>query len=128
MIIQVIAFVGFLLSVYSYYVEWKTSKVKDYKPLCDIRENISCGKVFNSPYGKTFGVSNSIGGIFFYIVIFFLVLYNLKYVFYLSILSVLGSIYLAYVSYIKLKNFCLVCTGIYVVNILLLYFSYVKII
>ncbi|MBI4154854.1 vitamin K epoxide reductase family protein [Candidatus Woesearchaeota archaeon] len=125
--VQIIVIIGFLLSVYAYYVEWKASRVKNYKAVCDISENMSCGKAFNSPYGKTFGVSNSIGGIIFYIFIFFLSNYDLMYVFYFSILAILGSIYLAYVSYFKLKNFCLVCIAIYVVNVLLLYFSYIKI-
>ena len=123
--LKVISVVGFLLSIYAYYVEKKSEKNKEYKAICDLSENMSCNKAFTSEYGKLMGISNSIYGIFFYILILLLIQYNyLNYVFYLALLSVLGSIYLAYISYFKLKNFCLVCTSIYTVNILLLIFSY----
>ncbi|MEK6861565.1 MAG: vitamin K epoxide reductase family protein [Nanoarchaeota archaeon] len=123
--IQIISVIGFLLSIYALYVEIKSSKNKEYKAFCDIKENMSCNKAFSSKYGKTAGLSNSIYGIFFYVVIFLLDYYNYpKWIFYLSVFSFLGSVYLAYISYFKLKNFCLVCTAIYIVNILLLIASF----
>ena len=122
---NIVIIIGFLLSIYAYYVEKKSEKNKEYKAICDLSENMSCNKAFTSKYGKIAGISNSIPGIIFYVLVFLLIQYNyLNYVFYLALLSVLGSIYLAYISYFKLKNFCLVCTSIYVVNVLLLMFSY----
>lgn len=119
----VLSILGFLLSLYSYYAEKKFCKTKR-KMICDINDKISCTKAFTSIYGKTFGISNSLYGMVFYLFILILSFYNLKYVFYLSILAVLGSVYLAYVLYFKVKSFCIVCNSIYLVNILLLVFSY----
>lgn len=122
--IQIVAVVGLLASIYAVYVDNKANKEKEYKAVCDINDHISCTKAFSSQYAKTFGISNSILGILFYAVILglsFLQIPNI--VLYLSIAAVLGSLYLGYISYFKLKNFCLVCGTIYVVNILLLIFS-----
>lgn len=122
--IRILAVIGFWLSFYAYYVE-KKSRNKNYKPICNISKNISCTKAFLSKYGKLLGKSNSVFGMFFYPTIYLLSFFNLiSYIFYLSMFSVLGSLYLAYLSYIKLKTFCLVCTSIYLINILLLFFSY----
>ena len=45
---------------------------------------------------------------------------------YLSVLSNIGSVYLAYVLYFILQNICVVCVSIYVVNFLLLVTSACK--
>jgi len=125
-IILLISVVGFLLSVYAFFIEKKSKESKNYKAVCDISEGVSCTKAFRSEYGKILGVSNSFFGMIFYVAVFILAYLNyLNYVFYLSVVAIIGSIYLAYILYFKLKNLCLVCTGIYLVNILLLIFSYV---
>ena len=132
--IQTTAVVGLLLSIYAYYVEIKTKQNVNYKAVCDITDGASCGKVVTSKYGKIVdGISNSVGGILFYISVLVLTLYNLpvfmtslQAIFYLSVLSILGSLYLAYIQYFKIKSLCVVCTAIYIVNILLVVFSYLK--
>lgn len=122
--IQVIAVVGFLLSVYALYVEHKVKKDAGYKAVCDITDNMSCGKVLTSKYGSLTGISNAIGGLLFYPLVFVLALLDYgQIILYLAVLAIIGSAYLAYLQYFKLKNLCLVCSGIYVVNILLLVFS-----
>jgi vitamin-K-epoxide reductase (warfarin-sensitive) len=122
--IQITAVVGFLLSIYAKHIENKTKENENFKAVCDISEAATCGKVIGSKYNKTFGVSNSIGGMIFYIVVFLLTLFAPQYIFYLAVLSILGMLYLAYIQYFVLKNFCLVCTAIYAVNILLAVLSY----
>ena len=123
--IQTLAVIGFILSAYALYLKRKKAKNPEYKSVCDISDNMSCTKVFSSSYGKSFGISNSIYGLVFYTTIYFLDIFSQNnFIFYLSILSVLVSIYLAYILYIKVKSYCLICNGIYLVNILLLIFSY----
>jgi len=121
--IIIIAIIGIFLSAYALYVEKKMRIDKKYNAVCDISKNISCSRAFRSKYGKLFGVSNSLIGILFYFLVIVFYFINLNFVLYISILAVVGSFYLAYISYVKMKNFCLVCTGIYLVNILLLLFS-----
>ena len=125
--IYIISIIGFLLSTYAFFVERKIKKSNSYKPLCDISKKISCTKAFGSKYGSLAGISNSFAGIFFYLIVFFLAFFGqLNYIFYLAIISVIGSVYLAYTQITKIKSFCLVCSGIYLVNLLLLVFSYLE--
>jgi len=124
----ILSLIGLLISVYTFASERKLAKNKYYKPLCDINDKISCTKNFKSSDAKIFFISNSLLGIFFFIIITILVFLNYyNYIFYLSIPAFLFNIYLAYASYIKLKNFCLVCTSTYLIVILILIFSYLKI-
>jgi len=125
-VLYLLAVIGFLLSGYAFYIDRKLKKNSSYKAVCDINDKMSCTKAFSSKHGKTFGVSNGIWGMLFYAVVFVLLLIRMsEFVFYLSILAVLGSVYLAFVLYTKVKDFCLVCNSIYLINILLLVFSYI---
>ena len=116
--ISLFAILGTLLSLYALYVKWKAYN-KNYKPLCDIRKNISCTKAFTSRSGKLAMLPNPLYGLFFYTLLFFFI----KYAFYFGLIALPVTIYLAYLSYVKQKNFCLVCTGIYLINILIFIFS-----
>ena len=126
--IIIVSLIGLLLSIYSYYVELKTKKNPKYHALCDINSKVSCGKTFASKYGKLIdGVSNSLGGIFFYAFVILILLFNLNVVIfgftlvqYSIFAAIIGSVYLAYLQYFRIRLFCLVCSSIYVVNILLL--------
>ena len=125
--IQILAVLGLILSVYSLYVEKKLETHKSYAPVCDISKTVSCSAAFESKYSKTFGVKNSILGSGFYVLV--LLISATAYapiILYLAAFGMLTSIYLAYISYFKLKNFCLVCTGIYIVSLLLLIQSWIK--
>jgi uncharacterized membrane protein len=66
------------------------------------------------------GVPNPLAGLLFYALLFGLSFSYMHLVIYPVLASVLFSLYLAYISFIKQKNFCLVCTFTYLVNIGLL--------
>lgn len=117
---QIIAVCGFLISLYALYVRHQVLKTPTYSPICDIRANISCSKALGSQYSKTLGVPNPLAGLLFYALVFVLSFSYLHLAIYPVLASVLFSLYLAYISYIKQKNFCLVCTFTYLVNIALL--------
>mgnify|MGYP001600424065 CR=1 FL=1 len=124
-IIIILSIIGVFLSIYAFYIERKTRENKKYKAVCDIGNNASCTKAFSSSYGKMFGISNSLAGIGFYIMIIILTIIGYpKIFFYFSIISLLFTLYLAYVSFFKLKNLCIICSLIYVINILLVIFGY----
>ncbi len=123
--IILLALAGIVISIYAYTVEMNISKNPEYKPACDISDKISCSRVMRSGYGKLFGISNALIGVAFYAVVFVLACFSAAaLIFYLSIAAVIASIGLAYISYFKVKSFCLVCTSVYVVNVLLLIVSY----
>jgi len=120
MFVEVIAGVGIIISLYAWYVERRASE-KSYKPACDISKNVSCSKAFSSRYGRLFGVPNSYLGLFFYTTVLVLAFFGYaQFVFYAAVLAMLGTIYLAYISYFVQKNFCVVCSLIYLLNVLLL--------
>ena len=123
--IFILAFLGFFISIYATYVKFKHKNNKSYRAMCDFRDNISCTKALSSKYGKLIGMNNRIVGILFFSLILILNIFNsTKIIVYLSMLIFIVTLYLAYLSYFKLKNFCLVCTAIYIINFLLLIFSY----
>lgn len=117
---------GFLISLYALYVRYKVLKAPTYSPICDIRANISCSKALGSPYSKTLGIPNPLAGLLFYALVFFLSFSYMHLVIYPVLASVLFSLYLAYISYIKQKNFCLVCTFTYLVNIVSLVIAIIQ--
>lgn len=121
----ILAIIAFGLSWYAYHVEQFAGKKKGYHPACDINDNSSCSKAFTSEYGRTFGVSNGTLGMLLYVVMIVLALLGeVQWLFLISCLTVLVSIYLAYILYAKVKTFCVVCTSVYVLNILLAISTY----
>ncbi len=122
---QIVAVVGALLSLYALKVERKMSTAGSYRAVCDINDHVSCTKAFSSPYGHVFGVPNSLLGLGFYafVLVVSFTVYS-AYLVYFTTPSLLFSVYLAYLSYVKMKNYCLVCNGIYLINILLLVLSW----
>lgn len=124
-LVQLLCALGFLLSLYASIVERKAKYDKNYRAVCDIKESMSCTKAFTSPFGRLLGISNAVGGLIFYAAFFLLTFFDTSlYLFSLSAFAFTGSLYLAYLSYIKMRNFCVVCTMIYGINFLLLLFSY----
>lgn len=118
--IYLLAAIGFLLSVYAWYVRWRASRSDEYKPLCDVSAHISCTKAFLSKEGRLGGFPNPIYGILYYGFIVLLLYDNLpRAFFWITVFGVIGSCYLAFVSYVRQRNFCLVCSAIYLINIFL---------
>jgi len=105
--------------------------------MCDINDWVSCTKAFDSDHGTGFGIigkifgeesvfnqKNSVYGILSYgMMIPLILIENLlsAYILFLmSVGSIFISVYLAYALF-KMRNICIVCFGIYGVNIALLY-------
>ena len=125
MSIIVIACVGLVLSMYSFFVEQKIKADPSYKPACDLSDMISCSRPMQSQYAKLFKISNSILGLLFYIAMIVLgILDYAQLAFILSCAGVVASMGFAYLLYFKIRSLCLVCTSLYIVNILLLIASY----
>lgn len=115
---------GVLLSAYAFYVEQKAEAAKrvgsHYKALCDFGM-FSCTKVFSSEFGHISqflglpSVSNALVGIVFYLAQLLIEPYT-KLLLVSSGASCLASVGLFYVLTVVLKDFCVVCFSIYVVN------------
>lgn len=126
--------IGIGLSLYAFYIETRKSTDPTYRAACDLSESMSCSRVLTSRWARGFGLfhSDSIFNIptsVFALVYYCLsLLFNLSYqskfiarlrVFF-SILTNCGSIYLGYILYFILQDFCFVCFGMYIVNLMLL--------
>ncbi|XP_055526474.1 vitamin K epoxide reductase complex subunit 1-like protein 1 [Wyeomyia smithii] len=126
---------GFLLSLYTSYVEIRVERDHGYQAMCDISERVSCTKVFTSAYGRGFGLvgpllgeqsplnlPNGFYGIFYYFLVAGLSFSNsvlvTRFVTYLIGLSNLLSLYLAYLLYFVLEDLCVVCVTTYAVNLI----------
>ncbi|TFK01274.1 Poly [Platysternon megacephalum] len=101
--------------------------------MCDLIPSVSCSKVFTSRWGRGFGLvevllgkhsifnqPNSLFGIVFYILQTLLGFSpsTLAAVTLLgtSVVSIAGSLYLAYILFFVLHDFCLVCVTTYLLN------------
>ncbi len=119
MLITLLCITGLLLSVYALVVE-RRLRDRDYVPLCDVSKSVSCSKAFASSYGRLFGIPNSAVGLAFYLLVLLMDLLGFTFaVQSLATIAALGSLYLAYLSFIRLRNFCVLCTAVYAVNLLL---------
>jgi len=126
-IIHWLALVGFILSMYFLYVGRKLSSTKNYRALCDITETISCSKAAKSKYSSLAVIPNALYGVIFYFLVFVLFPSYNQFVFYLAVMASLISLYLVIISF-KMKVICPVCISTYIINFLILYFSYLALV
>ncbi len=125
--IQILAGLGLALSLYTLYLHWKLKRDAQYKAVCDLSDRMSCMKSIRSEEGKIFGIPNGVYGIGFYALVLLATLPPLQtYLAPLAVLGVIFSLYFAYQLYFKVKTICIVCTSIYLVNLLLLVFAWPK--
>ncbi|XP_069134653.1 vitamin K epoxide reductase complex subunit 1-like protein 1 [Argopecten irradians] len=139
----ILSFVGILLSFYAYYVETSAEKDKSFKAMCDFSETVSCSKVFTSRFGRGFGLvqyitgtdsvlnqPNSVFGVLFYVIQVVCassvlpMLTNVQV--FTAVLANCGSVYLAYILYFVLEDFCVVCVSTYLVNAFILGCALIK--
>ncbi|KGL77260.1 Vitamin K epoxide reductase complex subunit 1-like 1, partial [Tinamus guttatus] len=136
---------GIILSLYACYVEREKGRDNHYQALCDITERVRCSVAISSRWGRGFGVlgsifgkdslinqPNSVYGLVFYILqmllgmtasaVAALILMTS------SIVSVVGSLYLAYILYFVLKEFCIVCIITYFLNFILFIINYKRLV
>ncbi|XP_013378654.1 vitamin K epoxide reductase complex subunit 1-like protein 1 [Lingula anatina] len=130
---------GFLVSVYAYHVEITKERDSSYRAMCDISAKISCSKVFTSRWGRGFGLielvvgdhhhwlnqPNSVFGILYYMTQVVLGVFcptvtaaTMQLV--ISVTACLGCVYLAYILYFVLEDFCVVCVSSYIINAIIL--------
>ncbi|XP_056662330.1 vitamin K epoxide reductase complex subunit 1 [Monodelphis domestica] len=132
---------GLALSAYALHVKAERARSREYRAYCDLGESISCSRVFSSPWSKGFGLvepflgpdsilnqSNSIFGLIFYSQQLLLGCYSARWassvLMFSSVLSLFGSVYLAWILLFVLYDFCLVCVSTYAINLGLAILNY----
>lgn len=117
----VVALIGLCISLYTYFVERKIKTDMSYKPVCDISDRVSCTKPMQSPYANMFLISNALVGVSYYLLVITLTsLHAFNVLSITATIACLFSLFLAYILYVKVQSFCILCTSIYVVNFLIL--------
>ena len=142
--LPVLGFLGLLISLYIVYVEVNLAASAMYQPMCDSETlGVSCSKVFSSnaghllsfvgvvPKRSQLDLSNGVLGSIFYMIIF--VVPNVEgipldvkvwSVLALSIVSSIVSCLLGYVMIRDLKEICIVCSFLYLVNLFILIYAH----
>ncbi|MBN3308372.1 VKORL protein, partial [Amia calva] len=140
-----VCLLGILLSFYAFHVEREKARDPEYRAMCDVSESVSCSKVFTSRWGRGFGLlgsifgknsamnqPNSVYGLVFYV---FQLLLGMTVsavaalaLMTSSIVSVVGSLYLSYILYFVLKDFCILCLTTYTLNFILFVLNYKRLV
>ncbi|KAE8625006.1 hypothetical protein XENTR_v10006128 [Xenopus tropicalis] len=125
---------GIVLSIYAFHVEREKERDPGYKAICDFNEWGRGFGMLGSIFGKDslLNQPNSVFGLVFYLLqmllgmtvsaVAALVLMTS------SIVSVVGSVYLAYILYFVLKDFCVICVTTYLLNFILLIINYKRLV
>lgn len=125
-----LALAGFILSFLLAKVSLGVYSDPGYHSFCNFNEAYNCETVALSKYAAHFGIPNFVYGLFYYLIILFAGSYCLLskktalpnffvYLFWLSLISIIISVYLFIVSAFFIKSKCVLCMMVYFVNILL---------
>jgi uncharacterized membrane protein/protein-disulfide isomerase len=127
----VLAVAGFLISAVLTYLHLRAvADPQGYKSFCNISPGVNCDAVALSKYAVVLGVPNSVFGALFYVLVAALSIAGFRagrevvvrragHLFILLSVSLLYSFYLAGISYFRLKTLCILCSGLYGVNLAL---------
>ena len=132
----VLTLVGATLSLYLTYVHYRLHREPGWESACAISDGVNCDLVVLSPHGSVAGIPLPVLGAWFYLVIGAVTAVELwgrprlymrspaVLVLTASALATAASVALALVSVTSLSVLCLLCAGVYVVNIGLLVVSW----
>eukprot|EP00760_Papus_ankaliazontas_P025497 PhM_4_TR2746/c0_g1_i2/m.106885/K05357/VKORC1; vitamin-K-epoxide reductase (warfarin-sensitive) len=130
-VIRTLALFGLMLSLYAWHVEYEMERHAalglHYQAACDVGY-FSCSKVFSSEYGHASQflglprVSNAVAGTGFYTAAMLIsavlpLSVSLPVLFFMYLVSFVGSVWLASILFFVLHDVCMVCISIYIVNI-----------
>lgn len=119
--IIIVACIGLCISLYTYSVERAIQSDVHYKPACDISDRISCTKPMQSPYANMFFISNALVGVLYYVLIMALTLLHASTLLTMAAsVACVCSLVFAYILYVKVEAFCILCTSVYVINFCIL--------
>lgn len=118
------AVLGVAASSAATYVHYNLLKNPDYSSFCDINATVSCKAAYLSRFGSVAGVPVAVGGILFFTWVLML-LWGSRgksrikdsapaYIFAGSTLALAVTLYLAYASFVVLKEVCPLCVATYV--------------
>lgn len=131
--IIITALAGIMISVELTYLHIRAIGNPDYQSFCNISEAINCDKVNSSKYSEILSIPISHLGSLTYILVIILAFSSLRghpltnmlstFNLLIFVLCNLYSLLLFYISLAIIRSFCILCCGLYIVNLLLLIFA-----
>ncbi|MGC8926876.1 MAG: vitamin K epoxide reductase family protein [Myxococcota bacterium] len=128
--IILIAIIGVVISLELTHLHLAVLSNPDYSSFCNISERINCDAVNSSKYSELFSIPIAHLGFLTYIFIIILAFFSLRghplanllstFNLFIFIFCCLYSILLLYFSLAIIKSFCILCCGLYIVNLSLL--------
>jgi uncharacterized membrane protein/predicted DsbA family dithiol-disulfide isomerase len=126
-LILFLAIIGIGLSIELSIIHYKTHTDPAFHSVCAVSENVNCESVALSPYSVFMGLPVSIWGIVGYLMILVFaggsIIYRKKdegflsgVLFLLTLIALVVSIVMGYISYARIASLCLFCMGTYIVN------------
>ncbi|GAB4289137.1 MAG: hypothetical protein Kow0090_01710 [Myxococcota bacterium] len=123
---------GIGLSVYLTYIYIKANSpdAASYESFCAMSEEVNCITVAQSPYSRLFGIPISVYGIFNYLLWLFVFAASFypkkeplfrkggEILFALTLVAVISSLILGYISKYIISSICILCLAVYAVNFL----------
>ncbi len=120
-------FGGIGLAVYLVWVKLQLKLDSSFKSICDLGDTFNCGQVQTDPASEVFGLPISLWAVPTYLVMAYLAMVGARggekakaataYLAGISLLAVIHSAYLAYLSSFVIGAYCLFCIGLYAVNL-----------
>lgn len=125
--VLLISVIGIVLSIISLRSSTLISSIPGYDSFCNLGEGLNCTNVLSSKYSYILGIPLSIYGSIFFFIISILAFAGIylpaaSIIFPLQLFGLFGfvtSLYYFFISKFILKSFCIVCIGIYIVNLLI---------
>lgn len=140
--IDLLGFIGSMVCLYTICVEHRASRKKkdaSFNEYCDLSNRISCsavltskyaymmGNLFNLPDSHPLNLSNSHYGLLYYTFIMLFPYLPIPYANWVLIAltagSIIFSVVLSYCMFVLLKNICLMCIAIHVINVALFFIA-----
>ena len=120
MITLILAMLGLIIALYGFTVERSLKKDMLYKAACDISDTISCTRPMLSQYNSMLGISNSLAAMIYYAIIIVLLILEQQQLLMIVLASgLVVTVIFAYILYFKIRSLCLICTSLYLINIIL---------
>jgi protein-disulfide isomerase/uncharacterized membrane protein/thiol-disulfide isomerase/thioredoxin len=118
---------GLWMAIYLVWIKLQLKLDSSFKSICDLSEVFNCGQVQTDPASELFGLPISLLAVPTYLVMATLAIAGIRggsharpataYLAGIAALTVVHSLYLAYVSSFVIGAYCLFCIGLYVVNL-----------
>ncbi len=132
--VVILVLLGIICSVYLSISHYRVYTDIGYSSFCAISKSINCDTVSQSPYSIFLSLPVPVWGVWGYLFIgIFVIVSGLKsykpkrlwrVIFLMTTLFCFISIYLALVSTLLIKSYCIVCITLYAINMLLTYYSW----